>query len=334
MRHLNRFLAASAVGALLVGTPAATGPALAADCTRTHTGRVPITDLGAGTYLGIQGGLYPGGVNTRPATHDQAGVNLATNVVVPRDASGQPDPAGGKTVLLSIGMSNTTQEFQRFIQVAADVPGKDPHLVIVDGAQGGKDAVAWSAPGSTTWTVVAQRLAAAGVTARQVQAVWLKQQISGDALGTFPAGAQTLRDRLRDIVTIARSKYPNLRIAHLSSRTYGDYNGPTRGKGAYEQAFAVKLLVANQMAGDPRLKYTGSDAVAPWLAWGPYLWADGLGSDDVPGGAPGRSDGLEWACSDYQSDGIHPSASGKDKVANMLVAFHTSDTSAVPWFAS
>jgi len=334
MRHLYRSLVAASVGALLVVTPATTRPALAADCARTHSGRVPINDLGTGTYLGVQGGLYPGGGNTRPAAHDQAGVNLATNVVVPRNASGQPDPVNGKTVLLSIGMSNTTQEFQRFIQVAAGIPGRDPHLVIVDGAQGGKDAVAWSTPDSTTWTVVAQRLAAAGVTAQQVQVVWLKQQISGDALGTFPAGAQTLRDRLRDIVTIARSKYPSLRIAHLSSRSYGDYHGPTRGKGAYEQAFAAKLLIANQIAGDPRLRYTGSDAVAPWLAWGPYLWADGLGTDDLPGGIPGRSDGLEWACSDYQSDGIHPSASGKDKVANMLVAFYTSDTTAVPWFSS
>src|SRR5215216_2105563 len=146
MRHLNRLLVVVTVGALLLVTPAATRTARAADCTRTHTGRAPINDLGTGTYLGIQGGLYPGGVNTRPAVHDQAGVNLATNVVVPRNAAGQPDPVNGKTVLLSIGMSNTTQEFQRFIQVAAGIPGRDPHLVIVDGAQGGQDAVAWSAP--------------------------------------------------------------------------------------------------------------------------------------------------------------------------------------------
>lgn len=311
---------------------AAPGAGVAADCTRTHTGRVPLTDLGTGTYLGKQGGLYPGGVNTRPAAHDQAGVDLATNTVIPRNAAGQPDAVAGKVVLLSIGMSNTTQEFQRFIQVAAGVPGRDPHLAIVDGAQGGQDAVAWSTPGSPTWTVAAQRLTAAGVTPQQVQVVWLKQQIAGDALGTFPAGAQTLRDRLRDIVTIARAKYPNLRIVHLSSRTYGDYHGATRGKGAYEQAFAVKLLIANQIAGDPQLDYTGADAVAPWLAWGPYLWADGLGSDGVPGGVPGRSDGLEYACGDFVTDGIHPSASGRDKVATALVTFYTSDSTAVPWF--
>jgi hypothetical protein len=306
-------------------------PALAADCTRTHTGRIPLTDLGTGTYLGVTGGLYQAGSNTRPAAHDSAGVSLATNAVLPRNAAGAIDPVNGRIVLISIGMSNTTQEFQRFLELAQNDPEINPQLTIVDGAQGGQDAIAWSTPDSPTWTVLANRLAAAGVSAPQVQTLWLKQQISGDALGTFPAGAQTLRDRLRDIVTIARSRYPNLRVAFLSSRTYGDYNGPVRGKGAYESAFAVKLLVQNQIGGDSRLAF-GASGPAPWLAWGPYLWADGLGSDGLPGGVPGRSDGLEWACSDFQSDGIHPSDSGRSKVAGFLRSFLKSDTAATPWF--
>ena len=306
---------------------------ITADCTRTHTGRVPLVDLGTGTYLGAPGGLYAGGSNTRPAAHDAAGVSLATNAVKPRDAAGAVDPANGRIVLASIGMSNTTQEFQRFIELAQGDPAINPQLTIVDGAQGGKDAVAWSTPTSATWTVLANRLAAAGVTARQVQAIWLKQQISGDNLGTFPGGAQTLRDRLRDIVTIARSKYPNLRIAFISSRTYGDYNGAARGKGAYESAFAVKWVIRDQINGDARLGY-GASGPAPWLAWGPYLWADGLGGDGLPGGVPGRSDGLEWACSDFQSDGIHPSVSGRSKVAGFLMSFLKNDTAATPWFRS
>ena len=58
--------------------------------------------------------------------------------------------------------------------------------------------------------------------------------------------------------------------------------------------------------------------MAPWIAWGPYLWADGL---------RGRSDGLVWACADFMEDGVHPSASGRDKVAKMLLDFlHTDPT--------
>jgi len=305
---------------------------MAADCSRTHTGRVPINDLGSGTYLGKTGGLYPGGSNVRPAAHDSAGVALANNEVLPRSPSGAVDLTNGRIVLLSIGMSNTTQEFQRFIARVSGDPALNPKLTIVDGAQGGKDAVAWSSPTNSAWSVVGQRLEAAGVTAQQVQVIWLKQQIKGDDLATFPSGAQTLRDRLRDIVRIARAKYPNVKIAHLSSRIYGDYNGAARGRGAYESAFGAKWLVQDQIRGDSRLDYTGADAVAPWLAWGPYLWADGLGADDRVGGIPGRSDGLEWACADFASDGIHPSTAGQDKVASRLDTFYRTDTTAKPWF--
>jgi hypothetical protein len=308
-------------------------PAIAADCTRTHTGRIALTDLGAGSYMGQQGGLYPGGVNQRPSAHNSSGLFLATNRVKPRNASGAVDTVNGKIGLISIGMSNTTQEFQQFITIAGDDPAISAKVSIVDGAQGGQDAIAWSTPNAPPWTVLANRLSQAGVAPAQVQVVWLKEQIAGDNLGAFPGGAQTLRDRLRDIVTIARSKYPNLRIAYLSSRSYGDYNGPVRGKGAYEQAFAVKWLIQDQINGDARLAYTDAGP-APWLAWSTYLWADGLGADDVPGGIPGRSDGLEWLCSDYQSDGIHPAPAGRTKVANMLLTFLKTDTTATPWFRS
>jgi lysophospholipase L1-like esterase len=328
MRPLTIVTAAATVLAALVWIPT---PAAAADCSRTHTGRIPLTDLATGTYMGHQGGLYPGGVNQRPTGHDSAGLFLANNRVEPRNASGAVDQANGKIGLISIGMSNTTQEFQQFITIARSDPAISPKVSIVDGAQGSQDAIAWATPNAPPWTVLANRLAQAGVAPAQVQVVWLKQQIAGDNLGAFPAGAQTLRDRLRDIVTIARSKYPNLRIAYLSSRSYGDYNGPLRGTGAYEQAFGVKFLIRDQINGDTRLSYTDAGP-APWLAWSTYLWADGLGPDDQPGGIPGRSDGLEWLCSDYQSDGIHPSPAGRTKVATKLLAFLKADTTATPWF--
>jgi hypothetical protein len=132
-------------------------------------------------------------------------------------------------------------------------------------------------------------------------------------------------------VTIAKSKYPNLRIVQLSSRTYGDYANATRDRGAYEQAFAAKWLIEHQIAGDPRLAY-GAGAPAPWLAWGPYPWVDRLGADGVAGGMPGRSDGLEWSCADYQCDGVHPSTSGRTKVARALADSYNNDATAAPWF--
>jgi (2Fe-2S) ferredoxin len=294
----------------------------AAECTRISMGLIPLNDLGAGTYNGAQGGLYSGGSNLRPATHETAGIGQAL-AVRPLDANGQPG-ANGKIVLLSIGMSNTTQEFSTFKPLADADPRKNPNLVVVDGAQGGRDAIDWSDPNSTTWTTANTRLTQAGVNPQQVQVVWLKEQLRGDELFNFPADVNRLRDALRDIVRIAKTKYPNLRVAYISSRSYGGYSTLTRGNGAYENGFAVKWLVADQINGDPLLAYTGSNPPAPWIAWGPYFWADGL----TP-----RSDGLTWACSDFNDDGIHPSAaSGRPKVANILLNFFKTDSTARLWF--
>src|SRR4051812_1340256 len=78
-----------------------TVPALAA---------TPLNDLGTGLYLGqYQGGLYPRGSNEPSPAHAAAGVARAA-AIGPLDTQGQPNP-NGKFVFLSIGMSNTTQEF-------------------------------------------------------------------------------------------------------------------------------------------------------------------------------------------------------------------------------
>ncbi|MCI0366446.1 MAG: hypothetical protein L0219_21495, partial [Phycisphaerales bacterium] len=83
--------------------------------------------------------------------------------------------------------------------------------------------------------------------------------------------------------------------------------------------------------GDPALNFDPAKGVveAPWLSWGPYYWADGL----VP-----RGDGLMWGCEDYlrtdggQTDGIHYGEIGRRKIANMLLGFFKTDTSARSWF--
>ncbi|MFQ5700010.1 MAG: hypothetical protein ACE5IL_17240, partial [Myxococcota bacterium] len=102
-----------ALGRLLVSLALAAwlpAGARGADCGVTSVGRTPLEDLAAGLYLGqFAGGLYSGGSNVAPATHDAVGLSRAASIE-PLDTAGLPD-ATGSTVLLSIGMSNTTQEF-------------------------------------------------------------------------------------------------------------------------------------------------------------------------------------------------------------------------------
>src|SRR5260370_828220 len=71
---------------------------------------IPLNELGTGTYQGYEGGLYPNGSNTPPAATEASALSLAQQIV-PLDAAGNPDPVNGKIVMISIGMSNTNEEF-------------------------------------------------------------------------------------------------------------------------------------------------------------------------------------------------------------------------------
>jgi hypothetical protein len=289
----------------------------------------PLTELGTGEYHGFQGGLYPGSKNERPAAHEAAGLALAKQVQ-PLGTDGKPS-ADGKIVLLSVGMSNTTQEFSAFKGIADSDRDKNPKLVIVDGAQGGMTANRIMDPednssGTQFWNVVDRRLKAAGVTREQVQAAWIKQADAGPTQG-FPKYAQNLQGELRQIAQLMHRRFPNLKLVYLSSRTYGGY-AKTRLNPepyAYESAFAVKWLIEEQLKGDPSLNCESGKGVvkAPWLSWGPYLWANGTTK---------LADGLFYEESDFGGDGTHPSASGQRKVAELLVHFFKTDSTAKPWF--
>jgi lysophospholipase L1-like esterase len=298
--------------------------ARAQNCANTSTGSIPLNDLGTGTYQGFQGGLYPGGTNVRPFAHTVGGLSQAAQVV-PRDAAGNPDPAG-RIVFLSIGMSNCTQEYSRFVQLANADPLKRPSVAPVDGAQGGQTAAIIQDPTANFWTVVQQRLASAGVTAQQVQVIWFKEADAGPTSG-FPAYANTLKTEFETIMGVIRSKYPNARICYVASRIYGGYATTTLNPEpyAYEQGFSCRWMIEDQIQGLASLNYdpAAGPVISPWIDWGTYNWADGL----VP-----RSDGLVWQCSDYVSDGTHPSASGREKVAQALLAFVHADPTAAAWY--
>ena len=303
------------------------------DWSRVSTGLVPLTDLGTGQYQGQPGGLYPGGSNLRSLAHESAGVTLAQSVQ-PRDANGSPD-ANGKYVLVSVGMSNTSDEFERFKSIADADPAKAPQLVIVNGAQGSKAVEDWMLPDSPTWRVLDQRLQQAGVTPAQVSVAWVKQAAIRPT-GDFLAEARELQQNLSAVARNLHGRYPNLKLVYFSSRIYGGYSTMVirSEPHSYGGGFAVKWLIEAQINGAPELNFDPDRGAvtAPWLSWGPYLWADGLGLDGALGGTPGRRDGLEWDCRDLVSDGVHPSAQGRVKVAQLLLDFLKTDVTARSWF--
>ena len=45
-----------------------------------------------------------------------------------------------------------------------------------------------------------------------------------------------------------------------------------------------------------------------------------------------KADGLVWERADFAGDGVHPSDSGRAKVAGLLLAFFKANPFAMPWF--
>lgn len=312
---MKRFISAClGFASIAVMTIATAPPAVAATgCANTSTGNTALTDLATGTYQGEQGGLYPGGSNQPPAAYRSAGIEAARSVV-PRNESGAP-ASNGRIVFISIGMSNAQQEFEYFQTSEASDSQLSPAVALVNGAQSGQDASAWTSPSAPTWDGVDQNLTSAGFTPQQVQVVWLKHAdvVTDPNLG-FNTYAHTLEQQLTSISSIAAQRYPNLRQVFVSARTYGGYavGGPNPEPYAYQTGFADKWLVAKSVA---------NPGQRPWLGWGPYFWTDGTRK---------RADGLQWACSDT-ADGTHPSPSG---LAKINTALHSLFVSSVftPWF--
>lgn len=316
------------VRGMLAGTAATRRPDGGGAAARERTGLVPLTEMTAkDDYHGRDGGLYGGGKNEPPPAHLKAALAAAARVG-PLDRDGKPSEAG-KIALLSVGMSNTTQEFSRFQEFADRDAAKAGNVVLVDGAQGGQAAAQWAAgPDTRIWQTVDERLKAAGVGSLQVQVVWLKQA-EIKPTEPFPGDADQLEADLATIVRMLKRKFANLRLVYLSSRIYAGYATTTLNPEpyAYDSAFAVRGLIQRQVSGDPALNFDPARGAvnAPVLLWGPYLWADGL--------TPRKADGLVWRREDLREDGTHPSAtSGRDKVAQQLLAFLKSDATAKSWF--
>lgn len=229
---------------------------------------------------------------------------------------------------------------------------------------------------------VADDLSLNGFTEAQVQAIFIK---SGDNFpscdlqhnfcpqSSVPDALQAeiyLGDILRylkccklnpDHTSSGIPRYPNLKQVFLASRTYGGYaNATSNGNTclnpepfAYELGFAVQTAVVGQIsAPEEPLPYIGAvdykadgTGHAPWVDWGPYLWAYGE--------SPRNLDHLNWCkgqgdnlCPstqrdvidgdlndpvDYWGDYTHPAGPGVKKVADQLVSFIKLSPWVTPW---
>lgn len=290
----------------------------------------PLTDLGDEEYVrlnegptGFTGGLYPNGQDSRPPAHEAAGL-VAAAQIEPLNQAGVP-AADGRIVMISVGMSNAAMEFRGFVNRARNDPRRNEAVRIINGAQPGWVTSFWLDPEADAWDYVDQQIIDFGLTPAQVQVAWVKNVRTG--AGDFPEKAELLQGDLETIVRNLKIRYPNIKIAYLSSRTrsYTYEIGLSPEPAAFETGFAVKWLIEQQIEGDPALNYDPQrgPVVAPYLSWGPYLWIDGLNE---------RSDGRVWLPEDMVPDCTHPSDAGVAKVAEQLLQFFQNDSTARGWY--
>ena len=299
---------------------------------------VPLNDLGDGVYTvggnDYPGGLFPGGSNEPPFQHFQAGKTAALGVM-PRDQDGEIDETdpNAKIVLLSLGLSNTSQEWEEFKELANETgSGKSSKVTIVNGAVSGASASEAAIFDSQYWVCVAERLEDALVDPDQVQVIWLKTAEGIPDDGTpdpvFPDHAVALRDDIANIARIAKFRFPNAALLYVSSRTYAGYSDIRLSfePNAYEGGFATKWVIGQQINGVGNLNHSSSGpdpVVAPWMTWGPYLWAEGTNA---------RSDQLTWEHDEFEDDGVHPLQAGEKKVAAQLHEFFKTNGTSKTWY--
>ncbi len=93
-----------------------------------------------------------------------------------------------------------------------------------------------------------------------------------------------------------------MQAVYTSSRSYGGFSSnPARGEPlSYEEGHALNSWLASHSCVD-----------GVWYGWGAYLWAPSCDSGVV-------TDGKCYLRSDYQSDGAHPSDTGRLKIAGVI----------------
>ncbi|MEM7307646.1 MAG: hypothetical protein AAF682_13290 [Planctomycetota bacterium] len=293
--------------------------------------RIPIPVLGVDSYLGQPGGLYPDGFNEPPEDHRQAILDNAL-AIEPLNAAGEFSPDGW-IGFVSIGFSNPTHEFGAFVHQENANAARNARVVLANLGRGGVGVVDATDPDPATgqnqyWNGVLERLAIAGLTQEQVQVVWLKSTYEGPT-GCFLEAAGAFQDAMVELVHAVRFHFPNIKLCYLSSRIYAGYADPALNDSpepyAYEEGFAIKWLIQDQIEGVPELEYSDPGDPAPLLLWGPYLWANGT---EFP------YEDLVWVPADFEQGGAdpHPSPQGEQKVADALSDFLANDESALEWW--
>lgn len=304
------------------------------NCENDETGLIPIVDLLTGVYDVYQGGLYPGGTNTMPLAHADSGVAIAQSIK-PINFDGEIDTVYGKTVVLALGSGTAGKAFNKFISSYQNAGYGDSCLRFINACTDMYSLSDMYGPDADDnyWKTVNDYFQAANLKKKQVAAVWLMTPSVADTFTTTTAYVDSLKNVYIEVVKKMKKQLPNVKLLYISGLYYGGYTNPFAQNAhamsepaPYLTDFAIKGAIQAQIDGDTSLIYSGEDADAPWMCWGPNYWADGRNLRTY--------DDLRWLCPgdfDMAENGYYLDGSGTDKLSSRLYDFLTTDPTTTPW---
>lgn len=304
------------------------------NCENDTINLVPLIDLQTGFYMGQQGGLYPGGSNVMPTAHADSGIAIAQSIL-PVNKNGDEDTVYGKLVMVAIGPLDAGKSFNKFMSAYNDAGYNDSCFKIINACidhYGINDMISADAD-DFFWKELGDKLDQYELKRKQVQVVWLMSTSFSDTAISFSSYVDSLENKYIDVIRKLKEEFIHLKLIYISGLHYGGYVAPDASylnaltePAPYYNDFAIKSAIAAQINGDTLLNYSGEDARAAWVAWGPNFWADGRNER--------LTDDLRWLCPgdfDVDEDGYFLDGTGQEKIANALLDFFTTDPTSTPW---
>lgn len=217
--------------------------------------------------------------------------------------------------MVCIGMSNASQECNRYIQAITTVfiDEVSSNIKLVNCALGGHAIEKWNNPEFDTelWNRCTDLISEAELSLSDIHVVLHK------AANQFTIGPNrqplpyypnpesdffAFKENLSIFSERVTNFFPELQAVFTTSRSYGGFTDrPERGEPlSYEEGHALnQWLLENPSFNEV------------WFGWGPYIWA--------PDCSKGINNGLGFCYdrSDYSQDAVHPSSTGEVKVAKM-----------------
>jgi hypothetical protein len=289
--------------------------------------KIPLDDLGTGTFGDSVGGLYPNGENAPSGVYADDLYSISQQIV-PLDTFGNPSSSPkAKITFLSMGGSTGGHNMKNLQGKTVGNPLCNQSVKIINGNTGTGDGAIGNIMDTnhTYWAHVSKMLRGTKSSYRQVQVLYLETDDTAKFI-SWPQRPTLVKNDLEACMRVMKIKFPNLKIIYVLGRTKTFGNNATWNKepSPYYFGWGCKWAIQDQINGVPGTEYKDSNAVAPMIAWGFYQWADSL---------PRQTDGFYWRSSETE-DGLHANAVGQDTLTYRFQNFLLTDKNSSLWYAA